>query len=402
MAEIHRPPVLTVGEDTTEELSPVDPVGVTIVHKLPPGQVAQAGLVLFGLGLGAYLLWRIQEVLFLLFLAILLSITIEPIVNRLRRGIFSRGTGVLAIYTVIILTLGLPAVLLAPSLIAQAASFTQDLPTRITALRPFADQLQPLPLRQIVVNGLDQAAAQLQNPGSPQGDTIIAGGATAVHVILDFLLVFVLAFYWLMERNALKRRLLRLVPRERARGVNTVWLELEVKLGNWVRGQLFLMLVVGVLAGLGFLAMGLPSPIVLAVVAAGAEMIPIFGPFLAFAPAVLIALATDPSKLLLVVGYALIVQLIESNVLVPRVMNHAVGISPLTIIVGIQAGAILYGLPGAFLAVPIAAAIQVVLTHSLRGEISVGASITPPAPTDEPGSTDWEANQPPTSPLRNA
>ena len=374
-------------QSPTEDLAPDDPpvgsAGATIVNKMPPGEVARAVLVLFGLGLGVYMLWRLQEVLFLLFLAILLATTIEPIVNRLRRGIFTRSTGVLAIYTVIVLVLGLPGVLLAPSFVSQTASFTQDLPTRITALRPFVDQIQPLELRQVVSTGLDQEVAVLQHPAPPTGDTIIAAGATAVHAILDFMLVFVLAFYWLMERNALKRQLLRLVPRERARGVNTVWVELESKLGNWVRGQLFLMLIVGVLAGIAFVAVGLPSPIVLAVVAAGCEVIPIIGPFLAFAPAVLITLATDPNKLLLIAGFALIVQLIESNVLVPRVMNHAVGISPLTIIVGIQAGAILYGIPGAFLAVPFAAAIQVILTHSLGGETSAGVSITPPTPNAE-------------------
>jgi predicted PurR-regulated permease PerM len=210
------------------------------------------------------------------------------------------------------------------------------------------------------------------------------------------LLVFVIAFYWLMERNALKRSLMRAVPRDHARDVNTVWMELEGKLGAWVRGQLFLMLVVGVLGGIGFIVIGLPSPIVLGVVAAFGEMIPIVGPYLAFAPAVLIALATDPGKLPWVIGYAIVVQLIESNFLLPRVMNHAVGISPLTIILGIQAGAILYGLPGALLAVPVAAACQVILAHSLGNDTTAQAEAdagilpndtlpgTPAPPTDQP------------------
>jgi predicted PurR-regulated permease PerM len=186
-------------------------------------------------------------------------------------------------------------------------------------------------------------------------------------------MVFVLAFYWLMERNTLKRSALRVVPRHRAKEVNEVWVELEEKLGAWVRGQLLLMLMIGVMALVTFIFVGLPSPIVLAVLAGLAEMIPILGPYIAFVPAVLITLTVAPEKVLLVVGCAVVIQLIETNVLVPRVMSHTVGISPLTIIIGIQAGAILYGLYGALLAVPIAAAAQVILAHALRAEDPIQA-----------------------------
>ncbi len=108
--------------------------------------------------------------------------------------------------------------------------------------------------------------------------------------------------------------------------------------------------------------------VLLAVLAAVLEMLPILGPFLAFAPAVLITLATDPSKALLVLIFAVLVQQVEGNILVPRVMGHTVGISPLVVLVGILIGAALYGLPGAFLAVPLAGALQVILAHLLRTE----------------------------------
>jgi predicted PurR-regulated permease PerM len=352
----------TVDASYAEVRSTPEP-GVTVVHGVSSIHVTRAGLTLMALGLGVYFLWRIQEVLFLLFLAILLSTTIEPLVNYLRRGPFSRGTGVLVIYTVIIVVIGLPAVLVIPSLLTQASSFTENLPARIEALRPYAEGLRPTMLRDTADNGLNQLSAELRHPAPTQGDTLVAASATILHGILDFFMVFVLAFYWLLERNSLKRILLRSVPRHRARDVNLVWLELEEKFGAWVRGQLFLMLMIAVMAGVTFVLLGLPSPFILAIIAGLAEMIPIFGPYLAFAPAVLIALAVAPNKVLLVIGCAVVIQLIESNVLVPRVMRHNVGISSLTIILGIQAGAILYGLPGAFLAVPIAAAIQVILTH---------------------------------------
>jgi len=131
------------------------------------------------------------------------------------------------------------------------------------------------------------------------------------------------------------------------------------------------MLAIGTMATLGYFLLGLPNPVLLGVAAGLFEIVPMVGPFLAFAPAVLVALATiDPTRALAVVGYALVIQQIESNILVPRVMGRTVGVSPLTVLLGILIGAALAGIPGAFLAVPIAGAVQVILAHMLRSEDS--------------------------------
>src|SRR6185436_13511694 len=139
------------------------------------------------------------------------------------------------------------------------------------------------------------------------------------HFLINFLTVFFLAFYWLVERATIKRALLRLVPASRARDVNAVWLEVEQKLGGWVRGQLLVMGIMGVMAGVGFWIVGLPNPVLLGVLAGMGELIPMVGPFIGFAPAVLVALGVDPWTALLVVIYAIVVQQIEGNFLVPRI-----------------------------------------------------------------------------------
>ena len=285
--------------------------------------VRVALLVVIGLALGCYLLWRVQ-VLFLLMLAILLATAIEPLVNRLRRGPFTRGSGVLVVYTLIVVVIGLPAYVIVPSVVSQAASFTETLPDRLQQLRPYAESLQPRPLQGFAVGLLDNAFQAVQSPPRPAQDEIVQAGATAAHTLLSFFSVFVLAYYWLVERPSIKRVILRTVPVRQARGVNTVWMEVEEKLGGWVRGQLILMLAIGVMATLGYFLMGLPNPILLGVAAGLFEIIPMIGPFLAFAPAVLVALAIDPTRALFVVGYALVIQQIESNVLVPRVMGRTV------------------------------------------------------------------------------
>jgi predicted PurR-regulated permease PerM len=135
-----------------------------------------------------------------------------------------------------------------------------------------------------------------------------------------------------------------------------------------VRGQLLLMLAIGVMSGVGFWALGLPNPLALAVLAGLFEIVPLVGPILSAAPAILVALAIDPWKALVVAGYALLIQQIENNILVPRIMGRTVGINPLVVLIGILIGAALYGIPGAFLAVPVAGALQVILAHTLKAE----------------------------------
>jgi predicted PurR-regulated permease PerM len=351
-------------ESAAEAIREAPPVTV----RVPVGEVARGGLVLLGLGFGAYTLWLLTEVLVLVFLAVLLATALEPLVNRLRRGPFSKGTGSLAAYSGLILIVAVPVYLAVPAVASQGAAFAEELPGRLVALRTLVEPLQPPPLRDALLGALDRFGQAMRSPGAPDDAQLVMVGTTAAHLLLNTMTVFILGFYWLMERNAVKRFVLRLAGPRRARDVSEAWLEVEEKWGGWVRGQLVLMLAIGVMAGLGFLVLGLPSPVLLAAFAAAAEMIPMVGPFLAFLPAVLVAFTISPGTALAVVVFALVIQQIEGNVLVPRVMSHAAGISPLTVMLGILVGAALYGLPGAFLAVPVAAALQVVVAAFMRDD----------------------------------
>jgi predicted PurR-regulated permease PerM len=353
----------------TVHVSSTDPASTA--ERLPPGEVARAGLILIGLAIGSYLLWRLAEVLLLVFLAVLLATAIEPLVNRLRRGPFSKGTGALTVYGAIVLLLSAVAYVTLPNAAAQLAAFVEGLPGRIETLRALAEGMRSGPVQDMVLGGLERASQAVRDPGAPADAQIFLVGSTAARGVLNILTVFILAFYWLIERNKIKRGLLRLVGPRAAREVNEVWLEVEHKWGGWVRGQLVLMLAVGVAAGLGYIVLGLPSPLLLAGWAAVAEIVPMVGPFLAFLPAVLVALTVSPGTALAVILYAVVIQQIEGNVLVPRVMSRAAGISALTVMLGILVGVELDGLAGGFLAVPVAAALQVILAHVTR---AVGAA----------------------------
>jgi predicted PurR-regulated permease PerM len=336
---------------------------------------------------GLYLLWKIQEVLLLLLLAILFATAIEPLVNRLRRGPFSRGQGILIVYSVLFGVLAAIGILFVPSLVDQATRFVETLPQQIAALRPRVEEIDFRPLRTLLLRAIGEAqpAVQrtLEQPAGPaEPEQLVAAGGAFAHTLLSVITTFLLTYYWLTERATIKRAVLRLVPNARARQVNATWLAVEAKLGAWVRGQLLVMVALGIMAGLACWLLGLPNPVLLGVLAGLFEIIPMIGPFLAFVPALLVALTVDPTKALLLVPIAVVIQQIEGNVLIPRSMSHSVGVSPLTVILGILIGSILYGPAGAFLAVPVAAAIQVILNDTLRPALDE-ETLKVPVPTAE-------------------
>ena len=139
----------------------------------------------------------------------------------------------------------------------------------------------------------------------------------------------------------------------------------------WVRGQLILMSTIGVATGVAYTLLGVPSALLLGLMAALAEAIPIIGPLLGAIPAVLVAATISPQLALAVAGVYLVLQLIEGNVLVPLVMRNTTGISPFLVIISVLIGGAVGGFIGALLAVPIAAAGEVLIEGLQAREVPV-------------------------------
>jgi predicted PurR-regulated permease PerM len=318
-----------------------------------------------------YALYLIRAVLFLFLVAMLLATAIEPLVVRLRRGPFSRGQGILIVYTGIMLVLVGIGALVFPIVLTEAGSFSETYPRLLDNARNLIYSVDERVLGPTAEKVVEKAAAP--SAMADDGATALTVGLTVVEGLFAGLTVFVVAFYWLTERVAIKRAFVLLFPTERRLMIGTIWNEVEGVLGGWVRGQLLVMLSVGLLAGIGYTLMGLKYALVLAVLAGLLEIVPLVGPWLGAIPAILVALTQDVRLAVAVGVYILVIQQIEGNVLIPRVMEKTVGISPLIVIVGILVGAALGGIPGALVAVPLAAALQVVLRHTLSSDSSPAA-----------------------------
>ena len=201
---------------------------------------------------------------------------------------------------------------------------------------------------------------------------------------MSIVTVLALIYFWMTERARLQRFGLSFLPLERRGGARDTWNDIELRLGGWVRGQLALMFAVGAMTGTVCWALGLPSPVLLGLLAGLAELVPMVGPAIGAIPALVVAAALRPEVLpLLIVAYV-VIHVIEGNVLVPIVMRNVVGISPFLVIASLLIGGAIDGLRGALIAVPVAAAIEVILERLQDRGVPVG----PTADTSTSAATD--------------
>jgi len=236
-----------------------------------------------------------------------------------------------------------------PGTYASVRSYLQT-----SAAVPFHLLGQRLPTFERLTQSLTDLAPQLYP--SALGVT-----TTIVKLPAYFVTVLAIGFYWSMEVPRFERLLLSLLAVERRPRALNIWHEIESKLGGFMRGQGLAMLSIGTASALGYALIGLPNVLALGVLAGLLEAVPILGPVLAAGPAVLVALPLGAHTVLSVIGLALVLQLIESNVLIPRIMHRAVGVSALAGLLAVLAFGTLYGILGVLIAIPITAVIQVLL-----------------------------------------
>jgi predicted PurR-regulated permease PerM len=232
-----------------------------------------------------------------------------------------------------------------PSLASQVTRLLQELPA-ITA--------RVLPTLDIDVRSVTQQIA-------PISENVVRVTVSIFSNVITLLTVLVFSFYFLMERRNAEGLLISWMGEAVASRVMETLRAIELKLGAWARGQIFLMFFIGILVFIGLTLLHVDYALPLAILAGILEIVPIIGPIISAAPAVVIALATSPFLALSVVAMYFIIQQIENNVVVPFVMRKSVGLSPLLTIVALMVGGKLSGFTGVFLAVPVLLVIQVLI-----------------------------------------
>ena len=332
------------------------------------------------------LLSTILSIILVVLVAVVFAEGIRPLVRWLQERRLPLPLAIVVVYIGLLAFLALLVALLVQPIVTEAQALAKNFPTyQSDFLRFFKDVENQFHFN---VNISQQVGSAL---GAAQ-QVLFAIGGTIFGIVVDFFLVLVLGFLWLVSSDRLKRFVVDLFPPHHQELATDVIREIGFRTGGYLRAVAINSLAVGVATGIACAIMGLPGPILLGIFAGITAAIPLIGPFIGVVPAVLIGFTVAPAYPLLVLGVLLVIQLIDANTVVPLVMNRVVALPALAVVLALLIGGALQGLIGALLAVPVAAALQVLilrvvvpLIHRAQGRaVEVVTSVGPPPATRPP------------------
>lgn len=312
-----------------------------------------------GLGLLFYFLYIVRDVLMILFISLVLASAIDPWVDWLQRKRIPRSAGVVLIYLALFAVLGSAIYIITPPIVKEVGALSQNLPAYqeklghlLTALKDFSAK----------TGLIDSSSANFESIGanlSGAAGSIFGAIFGIFGGIVSTVLVLFITFYMVVEESALKRLVWLLAPADRQTYVLELVNRMQRKIGLWLRGQMILCLVIFLLVWPGLTLLKVNYALVLALIAGLSEAIPYIGPTLGAIPAIFLAFTQSPILAVFVGILYYIIQLVENNILVPKIMQKTVGLNPIISIVVFIIGFNIGGIAGAVLSIPVAAAISV-------------------------------------------
>jgi len=315
-------------------------------------------------------LYAAREALMLIYVSALIAMGFSPLVRvierrkgKTRRRV-PRVLAILVIYLAIIGVLVLLGVIVVPPLIDQASTLWAKLPQEFRKLQTELIKYKLLTHTVSLQEAVQNAPA---GSGGNAVGTVLFAVWTVGGGVFGIITILILSFYLLIEAEPLFKYFVRFVNEPHRAHVTTASREVVSKVSAWLRAQMILAGVMGTFAAVGLGLMGEPFFYVVALVAAIGETIPIVGPIIGGISAVAVAFTSSP-KLALEVGiYFLVLHQLEANILVPKIMERRVGVSPVTVMVALLIGGALWGLVGAILAIPTAAILSVIVEELSTG-----------------------------------
>ncbi len=298
------------------------------------------------------LLYLVKDVVALFFIVLILSATFSPVVKSWQKYI-GRVFSIVALFLILAAIIFGVVYIIIPPLVVQTSQLAQSIPAYIRSSN-FGNLQQHLPTIQNTLNNL------VSNLGTLSSN-IYSFTAGIISAVFAVLMVLILTFYMLINEQDIKKFVSFIFPENHRESAVVVINKISAKIGSWFRGQMLLGLVVFILDFIGLSIIGVPYALILAVIAGLLELIPTIGPIVAAVISALIALTISPWTALFVIILYLVVALLENAFLVPKIMQKAVGISPVVILLALLVGAKLMGIVGAILSIPLAASLSVVI-----------------------------------------
>ncbi|GIQ64054.1 UPF0118 membrane protein YrrI [Paenibacillus cisolokensis] len=335
-----------------------------------------AGLVYVILGLAAlYLLLQLKPLIVNVYnflkavlapflIAMIISYVLNPIVSMLNVRKMPRTIAVLLIYAVFGFAIAVVLVNLIPMVLEQLEELNRHVPELTVRAQDIVSDLNNNSLLpESVRTGINNSLYQMEKRLSAAiFDFVNNIGAMLNALFIAFIIPF-LAFYILKDFEVFERTVITFVPKSHRKGAVRLLKDIDSALGSYIRGQFFVCVIVGTLAYIGYLLIGMPYALLLAGIVAITNIIPYLGPFFGAAPALIVASTLSVKMMLLVVVVNTVCQILEGNVVSPQVVGRTLHMHPLTIIFALLVGGEIAGIVGMILAVPIFAALKVIFQH---------------------------------------
>ena len=304
-----------------------------------------------------YLLIQIKEVILLIFVALILAVALEPAVAWLKRRGFKRGLAVIIVVLLIMLLLiGVVALLITP-IVTQTQMLIEQFP-----------RLLDVVFKNVYFGSfINTFNAALTEQLTGVSGSLLKITLDVFTAAASLLTVLFFTAYLLLDMPRIKNSLLASFSKETSKEtLKNIWMDLENRLGGWIRGELVLMTVVGLTVFVGLTLLQVSFAVPLAVLAGVLEIMPVIGPVVSAVPAIIVGFAISPLTGLGVLGLFILVQQVENNFVVPKVMQKAVGLNPLVTMVAILIGGKLLGIVGALLGVPVTLIVLIIVRHLFK------------------------------------
>ncbi|MFD0871161.1 pheromone autoinducer 2 transporter [Chlamydia abortus] len=297
-------------------------------------------------------------------IALIISYVLNPIVTLLNQRKVPRTVAVLLIYAVFITSLSVIMLNLIPVFVTQLAELNEHIPQMTMQAESLMITLNDHPLlpdsiREGIYNSIERWEKGISTAISDYIDRI---GSTINTLFIAFIVPFI-AFYILKDFKLIERGVITIVPKSYRKPTVKLLRDIDQALGNYIRGQFIVCVIVGLLAYIGYWLIDMPYPLLMASLVSIFNIIPYLGPFFGAAPAIIMAATVSWKMVLYVIIVNTLVQILEGNVVSPQVVGRTLHMHPLTIIFALLVGGELAGIIGLILAVPFFAVMKVIVQH---------------------------------------
>jgi predicted PurR-regulated permease PerM len=341
-----------------------------MIVELNPASVAKSAAIVLLILILFYFFYEIRGILLIVFISFLLAAALDPLVDRMQGFRIPRSVSVLLIYIVLILLTGIFVTKIVTLIADQVVDIAQSVGDFVTKLTsgsnfPFAKEIQPYLDQFYKTLDLQTAASQIQNALQ-----IVAGQLLSISVgLLNLLIILIMTFFMTVEEKAVEDFYSSLLPSRYTKYVATRMSAAKDQIGYWIRGQVMVSLISTIITYIGLIILGVDYALTLSVIAGISMVIPVIGRVFAWAIAFPIVFNQAPWLSLWMSLFYLALQQVENNVIVPYVMNKAVGLSPIIIIIAMMIGGQYLGILGLVLAIPIATTAAIfVKDYALRSK----------------------------------